>query len=86
MVPLIISHDVAVNRDTVKRWKDFAPDIKVDWVRMAQSVIRYNVAIIGKFFNKGSWVSEGWKKEHPEEFLIEPAGPPERIATGEETT
>ena len=35
MVPLIISHDGAVHKDTVKRWKDFAPDIKVDWVRMA---------------------------------------------------
>ena len=35
MVPIIISHDGAVHRDTVKRWKEFAPDIKVDWVLMA---------------------------------------------------
>ena len=35
MVPLIISHDGAVHRDTARRWKDFAPDITVDWVRMA---------------------------------------------------
>ena len=84
MVPFIISHDGAVHRDTVKRWKDFAPDIQVDWVRMAQNVLRYNVVIVGKFFNKGSWVSESWRKEHPEEFEGETEGPPERIATAEE--
>ena len=66
MVPLIISHDGAVHRDTVRRWKSFAPDIQVDWVRMTQNVLRYNVVIVGKFFNKGSWVSEAWRKEHPE--------------------
>ena len=66
MVPLIISHDGAVNRDSVRRWKDFAPDITVDWIRMAQNVLRYNVVIVGRFFNKGSWVSDAWKK-HPEE-------------------
>ena len=54
MVPLIVSHDGAVHRDTVKRWKDFAPDVQVDWVRMAQSVLRSNVVIVGKFFNKGA--------------------------------
>ena len=58
MVPLIIFHDGAVHRDSVRRWKDFAPDIQPDWARMAQSVLRYNVVIVGKFFNKGSWVSE----------------------------
>ena len=68
MVPLILSHDGAVHRDTVRRWKDFAPDIKVDWVRMVQCVLRYNVVIVGKFFNKGSWVSEAWKRDHPEEL------------------
>ena len=36
MVPLIISHDGAVHRETVRRWKSFAPDVEVDWVRMAQ--------------------------------------------------
>ena len=56
MVPLIISHDGAVHKDAVKRWSDIARDIKVDWVRMAQNVLRYNVVIVGKFFNKGSWV------------------------------
>ena len=53
-VPLIISHDGAVHRDTVGRWKDFAPDIKVDWVRMAQSILRFNVAVVGNFFNKAA--------------------------------
>ena len=67
MVPLIISHDGAVHKDTVRMWKDFAPDIQVDWVRMAQSVLRYNLAIVGRFFNKGSWVSEAWRKEHCDE-------------------
>ena len=56
MVPIIISHDGAVHKDTVRRWKSFAPDVEVDWVRMAQSVLRYNVVIVGKFFNKGNWV------------------------------
>ena len=45
MAPLIISHDGAVHRDTIRRWKDFAPDIKVDWVRMAQNTIRSNMVI-----------------------------------------
>ena len=48
MVPLIISHDGAVHRDTIRRWKNFAPDMKVDWVRMAQSLIGDNVVIVGK--------------------------------------
>ena len=65
MVSLITSHDGAVHKDSVRRWKGFAPDIKVDWVRMAQNVIRYNEVIVGKFFNNGSWVSESWRKEHP---------------------
>ena len=68
MVPLIISHDGAAHKDSVRRWKNFAPDIKVDWVRMAQSVLRYNVVIVGKFFNKGTWVFEAWRKEHSEEL------------------
>ena len=84
MVPLIISHDGAVHRDTVGRWKDFAPDIKVDWVRMAQNVLRYNVVIVGSFFNKGSWVSEAWEKDSPEEFDDEDEGPSERILTAGE--
>ena len=84
MVPLIISHDGAVHKDTVRRWKDFTTDIKVDWVRMAQSVLRYNVVIVGKFFSKGSWSSEAWKKEHPENMEDEAEGPPERIPNAEE--
>ena len=65
IVPLIISRDGSVHRDTVRRWKNFAPDITVDWVRMAQSLIHYNVVIVGRVFNKGSWVWEAWRKEHP---------------------
>ena len=84
MVPLIISHDGAVHNDTVRRWKDIAPDIAVDWVGMAQNVLRYNVVIVGKFFNQGSWVSEAWRKAHPEEFEEEHQGAPERIPTVEE--
>ena len=84
MVPLIISHDGAVHKDIVRRWKSFAPDTKVDWVRMAQSVLRFNVVIVGKFFNKGSWVSEAWRKVHHDEDMDEPEGPPERLATAAE--
>ena len=68
MIPLIISHDGAIHRDAVRRWKDFAPDIQVDWVWMAQNVLRYNVVIVGKFFNRGNWVSEAWRRDHPEEI------------------
>ena len=75
MVPLIISHDGAIHRDTIRRWKNFAPDMKVDWVRMAQSILRYNVVIVGKFFNGGSWASDAWKKEHLDVFLDEPTDP-----------
>ena len=78
MVPLIISHDGAVHEDSVRSWKDFALDIKVDTVRMAQNVLRYKVVIVGRLFNKGSWSSEAWRKEHPEKFEEEPEGRPEQ--------
>ena len=68
----------------MKRWKNFAADIRVDWVRIAQNVLRYNVVIVGKFFNKGSWTSEAWKRDHPEELAEEAEGPPERIPTMDE--
>ena len=64
--------------------ENFASDIKVDWVMMAQSVLRYNVVIVGKFFNRGSWTSDAWRKVHADEFDGEPDGPHERIETGEE--
>ena len=83
MVPIIIS-DGTVHSESVRRWKDFAPDIKVDWVRMEQNVLRYNVVIVGKFFNKGSWVSETLKKEHTEEIEVEHDEPPERMPNAEE--
>ena len=75
MVPLIISHDGAVHKDTIRRWKDFSPEIKIDWVRMAQNVLRNNVVIVGRCFNKGSWVSEAWKKDRAEEKYDEAGGP-----------
>ena len=64
-----------------EKMERFSKDIKVDWVRMAQSVLRYNVVIVGSFFNKGSWTSEAWRKDHPEEFDDEDEGPSERILT-----
>ena len=84
MVLLNVSHDGAVHKDSVSRWKYFASDIQLDWVQMAQNVLRYNVVIVRKIFNKGSWVSEKWRKEHPEELAEELEGPPERIATAAE--
>ena len=63
--------------------ENFASDITVDWVRMAQNVLRYNVVVVGKFFNRGSWASEAWRKQHPEEFE-EVDEPPERMATADE--
>ena len=84
MVPFIISHDGAVHKDTIRRWKDFARDITIDWVRMAQSVLRFNVVFVGRFFNKGNWVSEAWRKDRPEEFDDEPDDPPERMPTAQE--
>ena len=47
----------------------------MDWVRIAENILRYNVVIDGKLFNKGSWVSEALRKECPEEFDDEPDGP-----------
>ena len=47
---------------------------------MPQNVLRYNIVIVGKFFNKGSWVSEAWRKEHQEEFE-EVDEPSERMPT-----
>ena len=75
MIPCIISLDGAVHKDTVRRLKDFAPDINVDWVQMAQNVIRYIVVIVWMFFNEGSLVSEAWRKAHHEEYDVEPDEP-----------
>ena len=52
MVPLIISHNGTVHKDSVRRWKDIAPDITVDGAMMAQNVLRFNVVTLGKFFKK----------------------------------
>ena len=48
---------------------------------MAQNVLRYNVVIVGKFFNKGSWVWEALRKAHPEDIADETDAPPERMET-----
>ena len=45
VVPLNVSHDGSVHKDTVRRWKAFARDIDVDLVRIAQNVLRYNVVM-----------------------------------------
>ena len=75
IVPIVVSHDGAVHKDIVWPWNDIAWVIRVDWVRMAQSVLRYNVVIMGKFFNEDSWVSETWRKERSDEFDDEHEGP-----------
>ena len=84
MVPLIVSHDGAVYKDTVRRWKNFASDIRVYWVRMAQSVLRYNLVVVGKFFDKGGLCSEAWRRENSKATADEPESPPERIQTTQE--
>ena len=84
MVPLTVSHDGAIHKVSIQRWKTFAPDINVDWVRIGQNVLRYNVVIVGKFFNKGSWVSNAWRKVHPEGLAEGLEGPRERIPMMEE--
>ena len=76
MAPLIIPHDGAVHSDTVRRWKDFAPDVQVDWVRMAQSVIRYNVVIVGKFFNRGAGSPRRRGESIQKSLIMNPMDPP----------
>ena len=51
---------------------------------MAQDVLQYNVVIVGKLLDKGSWMSDVWRREHPEEFDVEPDGLAERIQPAEE--
>ena len=68
-MPLIVSHEGAVHKESVTRWKDIAKDIKVDWVRMAQNVLRYNVVIVGKFFNKRKLGVRGVEEGPPGRFL-----------------
>ena len=54
MVCIIISHEEAVHNDTVKMWKDISPDNKVDWVRMAQSDLRFNDVVVGSSSTGGA--------------------------------
>ena len=44
---------------------------------MAQDVLQYNVVIVGKLLDKGSWMSEAWGRDNPEVFADEPEGPSE---------
>lgn len=64
MVPIIVSNDGAVHKDAVRRRKSFAPDIKVDWVRMAQNMLRYNVVIVGD-----SSIMAAWSPRHGDESI-----------------
>ena len=64
MVPLIISHDGTVHNNTKTR-KSFASEIKVDWVGMAQNVLRYNVVIVGRFLTKGAGSRRHGEKNTP---------------------
>ena len=84
MVHLIISHDGAVHKDTIRRWKDFAPDIQVDWCGWHRTSCTTTSSLLGSFSIRGSWMSEAWRKVHHDEFADEPDGPPERIPTPEE--
>ena len=43
-------------------------DIQVDWVRMAQSVPNFYVLIANLLFDKGSSVSEAWRRDYQDEF------------------
>ena len=54
MVPSSSPVRVLSIRATVRRWKDFAPDIKVDWVPIAQTVLCYNVSSLGCSSTKAS--------------------------------
>ena len=51
---------------------------------MAQSVLCYNVVIVGKYLNKGSWVSEARRKDHPQELDDLANGLTQRIPIVEE--
>ena len=84
MVPLVISHVGAVQKDAIKRWKT---SLKIstmtgsEWPKMSSDVTS---SLWGSSSTKGSWVSEAWRKEHPEEFEEEQDDPPERIPTADE--
>ena len=71
IVPLIISHDGAVHKDTVRRRKDF-PRHQGQLGADGTEFLRYNDLIDGKFFNKGSREFEAWRNEPPEAFADEP--------------
>ena len=39
---------------------------------------------MASFFNEGSWISEAWRREHPDAAAEEAESPPERIPTTQE--
>ena len=91
MVPLMISHEGAVHKDTVKWWHNFAPDVKVGWVWVPRTcfvitLLWGNEGVMDgeEDLKKGSWTSETWRKSHPQEFEDEPDCLSERISTTEE--
>ena len=52
IVLLTISHDGVVSNVSVKWWKDLNAVTHVDWVLIAQNVLRYNVVFVGKVFQR----------------------------------
>ena len=67
MIHLIISNEGAVHKDTVKRLKDYSPYQGSSGADDTE-VLKFNVEIVGMFFNKESWVSQAQRKAHPEDF------------------
>ena len=72
------------NAQRLHQEKGIAPELNVDRVQMAQNVLCFTVWIVGKWFDKGSLVSEAWRKEHQGEHEEQSEGPSERIETTEE--
>ena len=62
IVLLTISHDGVVRNVSVQWWKDLNAVTHVDWVLIAQNVLRYTVVFVGMFFPKAA-VSRRNEKE-----------------------
>ena len=54
-------------QDAVKRAKGFAPVIRVVWVQMAQSVLRYKWGLLANSSKAVEWLRQG--EALPEEFV-----------------
>ena len=81
MVPLIVSHEGSIHKDTVRRWKNFAPDVMVYWVRITQGVLRFNVVIVGNSSTRGAGSPRRGEKNTRKEFAEQE--PPERMTAAE---